>query len=63
MAFDLSSASENAEASELKRMIAVEHQKAQFEAQVANVTTKLASYLKVIAKTLQHEDRLKLLFQ
>eukprot|EP00063_Salmo_salar_P027008 XP_014001843.1 PREDICTED: mitochondrial import inner membrane translocase subunit Tim8 A-like [Salmo salar] len=38
MAFDLSSASENAEASELKRMIAVEHQKAQFEAQVHTFT-------------------------
>ncbi|XP_055748720.1 mitochondrial import inner membrane translocase subunit Tim8 A-like [Salvelinus fontinalis] len=40
MAFDLSSASasENAEASELQRMIAVEQQKAQFEAQVHNFT-------------------------
>lgn len=39
--FDNLSASEKAEASELQRMIAIEQQKAQFQAQVCMLTAKM----------------------
>lgn len=41
--FDSLSASEKAEATELQRMIAIEQQKAQFQAQVCMLTAKMLS--------------------
>ncbi len=50
--FDMPSASssEKAEAAELQRLIAVEQQKAQFQAQVGNSSVPLCCHSKAISK-------------